>query len=67
MLRSASGELSGTSMQIIPDFKIASAKIEAVGSLDDDVYITSMDAEKVRNAEKSFGVLSNCRVMLLLQ
>jgi hypothetical protein len=41
--------------------------IEAVGSLDDDVYITSMDAEKVRNAEKSFGVLSNCRVMLLLQ
>ena len=41
--------------------------IEAVGSLDDDVYITSMDAEKVRSAEKSFGVLSNCRVMLLLQ
>ncbi len=41
--------------------------IEAVGSLDDDVYITSMDAEKVREAEKSFGVLSNCRVMLLLQ
>jgi len=41
--------------------------IEAVGSLDDDVYITSMDAEKVRDAEKSFGVLSNCRVMLLLQ
>jgi len=41
--------------------------IEAVGSLDDDVYITSMDANKVRNAEKSFGVLSNCRVMLLLQ
>ena len=41
--------------------------IEAVGSLDDDVYITSMDADKVRNAEKSFGVLSNCRVMLLLQ
>ena len=41
--------------------------IEAVGSLDDDVYITSLDADKVRNAEKSFGVLSNCRVMLLLQ
>ena len=41
--------------------------IQAVGSLDDDVYITSMDAEKVRDAEKSFGVLSNCRVMLLLQ
>ena len=41
--------------------------IEAVGSLDDDVYITSMDAEKVRDAKKSFGVLSNCRVMLLLQ
>lgn len=41
--------------------------IEAVGSLDDDVYITSMDAEKVRDAEKSFGVLSNCRVMFLLQ
>ena len=41
--------------------------IEAVGSLDDDVYITSMDANKVRTAEKSFGVLSNCRVMLLLQ
>ena len=41
--------------------------IEAVGSLDDDVYITSMDAKKVRDAEKSFGVLSNCRVMLLLQ
>ena len=41
--------------------------IEAVGALDDDVYITSMDAEKVRDAEKSFGVLSNCRVMLLLQ
>jgi hypothetical protein len=41
--------------------------IEAVGSLDDDVYITSIDANKVRNAEKSFGVLSNCRVMLLLQ
>ena len=41
--------------------------IEAGGSLDDDVYITSMDAEKVRDAEKSFGVLSNCRVMLLLQ
>ena len=41
--------------------------VEAVGSLDDDVYITSLDAEKVREAEKSFGVLSNCRVMLLLQ
>jgi hypothetical protein len=41
--------------------------VEAVGSLDDDVYITSMDAAKVRDAEKSFGVLSNCRVMLLLQ
>ena len=41
--------------------------VEAVGSLDDDVYITSMDAAKVREAEKSFGVLSNCRVMLLLQ
>jgi len=41
--------------------------IEAVGSLDDDVYITSMDADKVRNAEEKFGVLSNCRVMLLLQ
>jgi len=41
--------------------------IEAVGSLDDDVYITSMDADKVRNAEQKFGVLSNCRVMLLLQ
>ena len=34
--------------------------VEAVGSLDDDVYITSMDAAKVRDAEKSFGVLSNC-------
>ena len=41
--------------------------VEAVGSLDDDVYITSVDAAKVRDAEKSFGVLSNCRVMLLLQ
>ena len=41
--------------------------IEAVGSLDDDVYITSIDGDKVRNAEKSFGVLSNCRVMLLLK
>ena len=41
--------------------------IEAVGFLDDDVYITSMDAEKVRDAEKNFGVLSNCRVMFLLQ
>ena len=41
--------------------------IEAVGSLDDDVYITSMDAEKVRDAEKKFGILSNCRIMLLLQ
>lgn len=41
--------------------------IEAVGSLDDDVYITSMDAEKVKDAEKKFGILSNCRIMLLLQ
>ena len=41
--------------------------VEAVGSLDDDVYITSVDAAKVRDAEKSFGVLSNCRVLLLLQ
>ena len=41
--------------------------VEAVGSLEDDVYITSMDAAKVRDAEKSFGVLSNCRVMLLLK
>ena len=40
---------------------------EAVGFLDDDVYITSMDAEKVRDAEKKFGVLSNCRVMFLMQ
>ena len=29
--------------------------IEAVGSLDDDVYITSMDFEKVRDAEKSLA------------
>ena len=41
--------------------------VEAVGFLDDDVYITSMDAEKVRDAEKNFGVLSNCRVMFLMQ
>tara|TARA_B110000444_G_C18827524_1_gene591209 strand:+ start:1015 stop:1878 length:864 start_codon:yes stop_codon:yes gene_type:complete len=41
--------------------------IEAVGSLDDDVYITSMDAEKIREAEKKFGILTNCRIMLLLQ
>ena len=41
--------------------------VEAVGSLDDDIYITSLDAAKVLDAEKSFGVLSNCRVMLLLQ
>ena len=40
--------------------------VEAVGFLDDDVYITSMDGEKVRDAEKNFGVLSNCRVMFLL-
>ena len=29
--------------------------------------VYSHDAAKVRDAEKSFGVLSNCRVMLLLQ
>ena len=41
--------------------------IEAVGFLDDDVYITSMDAEMVRDAEKNFGILSDCRVMFLMQ
>ena len=31
--------------------------VEAVGSLDDDVYITSMDAAKVRDAEKSLSLI----------
>ena len=42
--------------------------IEAVTS-DDTVNLTisNIDAERIRNAEKKFGVLTNCKVLVLLK
>jgi hypothetical protein len=42
--------------------------IEAVSS-DDDVNLTvsNMDAERIRDAEKKFGLLTNCKVLVLLK
>jgi hypothetical protein len=42
--------------------------IEAVSS-DDTVNLTvsNFDAEKIRDAEKKFGLLTNCKVLVLLK
>ena len=42
--------------------------VEAMNS-DDTVNLTisNMDAERIRDAEKKFGVLTNCKVLVLLK
>ena len=42
--------------------------VEAVTS-DDTVNLTisNIDAERIRDAEKKFGVLTNCKVLVLLK
>jgi hypothetical protein len=42
--------------------------VEAVSS-DDEVNLTvsNLDAERIRDAEKKFGLLSNCKVLVLLK
>ena len=42
--------------------------VEAVTS-DDTVNLTvsNLDAERIRDAEKKFGVLTNCKVLVLLK
>jgi hypothetical protein len=42
--------------------------VEAISS-DDTVNITvsNIDAERIRDAEKKFGVLTNCKVLVLLK
>ena len=41
----------------------------AAVSSDDTINLTisNLDAERIRNAEKKFGVLTNCKVLVLLK
>ncbi len=42
--------------------------VEAVASNDDvNLTISNLDAERIRNAEKKFGLLTNCKVLVLLK
>ena len=42
--------------------------VEAVTSNDDiNLTISNLDAERIRNAEKKFGLLTNCKVLVLLK
>jgi len=42
--------------------------VEAVASNDDvNLTISNLDAERIRSAEKKFGLLTNCKVLVLLK
>ena len=42
--------------------------VEAVSSNDTvNLTVSNMDAERIRDAEKKFGVLTNCKVLVLLK
>jgi hypothetical protein len=42
--------------------------VEAVTSNDDiNLTISNLDAERIRDAEKKFGLLTNCKVLVLLK
>jgi len=42
--------------------------VEAVESTNDvNLMVSSLDAERIRDADKRFGLLSNCRVLVLLK
>ncbi len=42
--------------------------VEAVSSNDTvNLTVSNLDAERIRDAEKKFGVLTNCRVVVLLK
>ncbi|MBT3502116.1 MAG: hypothetical protein HOB40_02590 [Candidatus Marinimicrobia bacterium] len=42
--------------------------VEAVSSNDDvNLKISNLDAERIRNVEKKFGLLTNCKVLVLLK
>ncbi|MBC8467782.1 MAG: hypothetical protein H8D58_04280 [Candidatus Marinimicrobia bacterium] len=42
--------------------------VEAVSSLDDiNLTVSNMDAERIRDVEKKFGLLTNCKVLVLLK
>ena len=42
--------------------------VEAVTSNDMvNITVSNMDAERIRDAEKKFGVLTNCKVLVLLK
>ena len=42
--------------------------VEAVASNDDiNLTISNLDAERIRDAEKKFGLLTNCKVLVLLK
>jgi len=42
--------------------------IEAVSSEDTvNLTISNIDAERIRDAEKKFGLLTNCKVLVLLK
>jgi hypothetical protein len=42
--------------------------VDAVNSNDTvNLTISNLDAERIRDAEKKFGVLTNCKVLVLLK
>ena len=42
--------------------------VEAVSSNDTvNLTVSNLDAERIRDAEKKFGVLTNCKVLVLLK
>ena len=42
--------------------------VEAVSSDDNvNLTITNLDGDRIRDAENKFGILSNCRVLVLLK
>jgi hypothetical protein len=42
--------------------------VEAVSSNDDvNLRVSNLDAERIRDTEKKFGLLSNCKVLVLLK
>jgi len=42
--------------------------VEAIGSNNEvNLIVSNLDGERIRNAEKKFGLLSNCKVLVLLK
>ena len=54
--------------EVVPCDQGSKTLVEAVSSNDDiNLTISNLDAVRIRDAEKKFGLLTNCKVLVLLK